>query len=175
MIIAIFGISGVGKSHLTEQLNQHLPDNIATSASNLIKNKSGVTNPKKLAPEDIIKNQYSLIASITEIRKTNPKKTITIEMHTSLILEGKIIDIEKSCFLKMGIEKAIFLYEKPKNIEQRIQSDKSKHRELKHIDEIKSWQEYNLKRFRYISSSLAIPSIVVSPDKVAKIVTFISD
>lgn len=142
MHIGVFGISGTGKTTLTQAFLQDKPDYFGTSASYLIANAGNNIDHKSLNREKISKNQDVLINKYNKL-KTNYPNTI-IELHNVIEVDDGLSLIPPKVLLDLNLDLIFFLYTESDEILKRRILDKNKARKIVSREELKRIQELSL-------------------------------
>jgi adenylate kinase len=157
MKIGIFGLSGVGKSSLTNRIISQNSDYVVTSASKLIKQASHKTLLKNLNSPVVEKNQSVLINEFENLCKINRKKAVIIELHNVIETRDDVIQIEDDVFHNLKLDVAFFITRPAEIIlSQRLQ-DESRIRVNTTTEKINLLQENALKRFTNTFNDIGIP------------------
>lgn len=159
-IIALAGLSGVGKTTLIHQVIDpriivHL------SASDLIKNQIKLENEgdktsEMLRTGNITNNQDRLVTAFTTI-VSSIREHIILDCHTIIDTPVEIQKISIEVFRAMEITDFIFLSIDPIKLYQRREKDKIRLRPIRTIEEIELQQKISLQLARQIAEALCIP------------------
>jgi len=163
MIIGLFGLSGSGKTTITEKIKQKYPNFYCTSASKILKDFNRPILKKDLIKNVLDKNQEILLYGLNEISKKY--ENIFIELHS--VIEDKdnhIYFVEKKDLISLKLDYVYILDIPPKKILKRRILDLKKQRNLLSIDELKILSEFQKKylmeifpdRFKLIKSDKEI-------------------
>jgi len=128
MIIALFGLSGSGKSSLSKKFCLHHPTFISASASKIISNTKHSISLADLNPEIVANNQHALIIGFSDFCNKHPHKNIIIEVHNLIETKDGIIDIDNAVFTKLNIDVACFLSPSPFLLYDQRRNDKNRAR-----------------------------------------------
>ncbi|MDI1276931.1 AAA family ATPase [Methylobacter sp.] len=142
MHIGIFGISGTGKTTLTQVFLQDKLDYFGTSASYLIANAGNDINYKVLNQDKISRNQKALINKYDELKKNHPNTII--ELHNVIEVNDGLSLIPPEILLDLNLDLIFFLYTEPDEILKRRFLDKKKSRKIVAQEELKRIQELSL-------------------------------
>lgn len=142
MHIGIFGISGTGKTTLTQVFLRNNLDYFGTSASYLIANAGNDINYKLLDQDKISRNQNALINKYDELKIDHPNTII--ELHTVIEVEDGLSLISPEVLLNLNLDLIFFLYTEPDEILKRRILDKKKSRKIVTREELKRIQELSL-------------------------------
>ena len=171
MHIGIFGVSGTGKTTLTQAFLQDKPDYFGTSASYLIASAGNDTSYKLLNKEKISSNQDTLINKYNELKINHPNTII--ELHNIIELGDGISLIPPEVLLALNLDFIFFLYTEPGEILKRRILDKNKIRKIVTRVELKKIQELSLKHLTSIFGETNIH--VLSGEDAAKQLNYILD
>lgn len=166
-IIAVVGVSGVGKStflrNLKDQVNfQHL------QASEIITRQMLELNQVQCDSEflryaNIDNNQALLVSGFK--RLCDPEAQIVIlDGHTVIDTPGGLVDIDSLVFQEIGIVHLVCLAENPYEIVRRRQADFSRSRPNRSLIQIEQYQNQAQIRGFQIALSLKIPFTILPSD-----------
>lgn len=161
-IIAVFGVSGVGKSTLIKGFIKDHTEYAHIQAGTLIKRalKEVPRDKLRLAdPETIIKNQYLLIEEFW--------KDIREHEHSFVIFDGHSIIDTGSTFIKVPSDiiqalkpcKIIFIEDDPQHIHSRRKNDTTRNRSKVSVDQIKAEQDTAAKQAKRYAAIMEVPFI----------------
>jgi len=157
MKIGIFGLSGVGKSYLTNRILSQNSDYAVTSASKLIKQASHKTLLKDLNSPVVEENQSVLINEFEYFCKINRKKSVIIELHNVIETRDDVIQIEDDVFHNLKLDVAFFITRPAEIISSQRLQDESRIRVNTTTEKINLLQENALKRFKSTFNDIGIP------------------
>lgn len=164
MHIGIFGISGTGKTTLTNDFLHDKPGFFGTSASYLIANAGNDINYKSLNQDKISRNQDDLIIKYNEL-KIEHQNTI-LELHNVIEIGSGLSLIQPEILLALNLDIIFFLYTKPDEILKRRILDKTKSRKIITEKELSEIQELSLKNLISIFGEEKVH--ILSGDNVVK-------
>ncbi|WP_149541214.1 ATP-binding protein [Siccirubricoccus phaeus] len=145
-VVAVVGLSGVGKSTLLQKLNEgqifrHF------QASVLIREQKAAMN--EMSAQDILRlgniedNQRLLVEGFKRATD-NMTGLIVLDGHTIIDTPAGIVVIHPDVFRDMGVSRFVFVYEDPAVIALRRAGDSSRKRPLRTEDELREQQEMAL-------------------------------
>lgn len=159
-IIAVFGISGVGKSTLIGGVIKDHPEYAHIQAGTLIKRalKDVPRDKLRLAdPEKIIKNQSLLIEEFWNDIQEYGYSCVIFDGH-SIIDTGKtLIEVPTDIIAALKPCKIIFVYDDPQNIHSRRKNDDTRKRSDASVDQIKDEQDRAMKQAECYATALDVP------------------
>jgi adenylate kinase len=168
-IVALVGISGVGKSTLLKAVAdsvqfQHL------QASALIKeareaNTRYSVSSDDLGRADISDNQALLVRGFENARSPN-MPLIVIDGHTVIDTPGGLIRIEPPVFAALGVTQFIFLADDPQAISLRREKDQSRTRPKRSPEELEEYQTQALLNAFAAARHLDVPLSVFTISQV---------
>lgn len=168
-VIALVGISGVGKSALLAALSrntgfQHL------QASGLIREarSSDTTGPvagDSLRLADIDENQRLLVEGFNRAR-LREAPLIVLDGHTVIDAPAGLQFIAPEVFAAIGITRFVFLADLPAEIHRRRVGDASRNRPARTVAELEAHQNLALQQTLKVSLRMSIPVVVVMPTHV---------
>ncbi|MCT8970708.1 ATP-binding protein [Microbaculum marinisediminis] len=174
-VIALTGISGVGKSTLVRTLAASIPlEHLQASA--LIAEGRNVTGiaitQDQLRLIDIDENQRFLVEGFK--RKTKSSSGLVIlDGHTVIEKDNELILVRPAVFQAICISGMVFLADNPSAIAERRRCDESRKRPLESIEEIRRIQEIAQEHAIAICRFLSIELYVYRPDEIAAITAII--
>lgn len=166
-VIALVGLSGVGKSTLLSSLLplvrfQHL------QASALIKAERELLNLRKLSldtlrNEDIGVNQQLLIAGFTRAIDLQTG-IVVLDGHSVIDSSAGLVPIGATVFRALGVSRMVFLADDPAHISERRQADANRKRPDRTPSELRQQQEQALLDAFRISLELKVPLGIITPN-----------
>jgi adenylate kinase len=165
-IVAVTGLSGVGKTTFLRRLQTELPFR-HLQAGSLIKTARDSVQIDTMARDelrhlDIDENQKLLVAAFRSEITAGDKLTI-LDGHTLIEHEANVSLVSAHVFAAMGINAMIFLRDDPASILARRQSDATRKRPILSLQELKQRQEMALEQGNAIAQSIEIPFWQMSP------------
>jgi len=164
-IIAVVGVSGVGKSTLLKKLQskfsfQHL------QASDVIRQQKQYKKNQSLSAEalrqsNIDENQSFLISGFEHLRDPNAQ-IVVLDGHVVIDSPTGLVDIDSAVFKSMGVTHLVCLVEDPHEILRRRKSDIARARPERSLNYIEQYQVHAQGVGFKISLSLGIPFTVLS-------------
>jgi adenylate kinase len=144
MIIGLFGLSGSGKTTITQKIKQKYPSFYCTSASKILKDFNRPILQKDLITNVLDRNQEILLYGLNEISKKH--KNIFIELHS--VIEDKdnqIYFVEKNKLISLKLDYVYILDIPAEEILKRRRLDLNKQRNLLSVDDLKKLSELQKK------------------------------
>lgn len=164
-IIAVFGISGVGKSTLIEGFIKDHPEYAHIQAGTLIRQalKNIPRDKLRIADTDtIIKNQHLLIDEFWKEIKENCYSSIIFDGHSIIDTGAVLIEIPISIIEAIKPQKIIFIQDEPQHIFLRRKADMTRQRAEKSLEQIKEEQDRAIKQARYYAETIKIPFAAIT-------------
>lgn len=165
-VIALVGISGVGKSTLLRTAAafvpfQHLQASaLIKEAKELLSSDAVVTDDLRTA--DITHNQALLVKGFSNAR--NPaERLIVLDGHTVIDTPAGLITIEPSVFSALGVTEFIFVADDPKSILSRRANDQSRNRPERSVLELAHHQEQAVLTAFAAALKLRTPLHILTP------------
>src|SRR5271155_3811835 len=167
-VVALTGISGVGKSTLIKTLAASVPLK-HLQASALIKegrraSGDAVLTPDQLRLVDIDENQQFLVRGFRLSIGTS-KRLVILDGHTVIERNGDLIRIDARVFGAIGIDSMIFLADDPDAIAKRRHNDTTRNRPVTSVDDLRLIQEEAQNHAVAICQALGIPLHTFRPDQ----------
>lgn len=161
MHIGIFGLSGVGKTTLTNRLARMDKRFVVISASSLIKDRGGMIQYDELDRDRVFSNQNVLVDAYREFKVIH--KNTMIELHSVIESEEGVIEIEPQVLRGLELDMAFFLKLEPGLLSERRRLDLKKKRRVADVLELECLQEQAIKicrvalgeKLRIVNSELA--------------------
>jgi adenylate kinase len=171
-VLALVGLSGVGKSTLISELEKALPLRHFT-ASDLIKSElafrsSHVASSEELRVGAVTDNQVLLMAAFS---RSTTKLDGLVVLDAHVVIDGAcgLIDIAASVFGDLGVQHMLFIEAAPEEIAERRRNDTGRSRPTRSAEEIGAHQEHAITRARTITAELGIPLTVINANDKAKV------
>lgn len=142
-IVAVLGISGVGKSTMVRSFVEKYPAVLSVSASELLKHQLSENNSEKLrtaASTTVLANQNHLAMAFTDFRGASYDKNIIFDGHSIIDNEEGVIVIPTSIYEAIDPSIIIFIEEAPATIAVRRQADSSRQRPKRRTQELGAQQ-----------------------------------
>lgn len=171
-VIALTGVSGVGKSTLIKTLVASNPHK-HLQASALIKegrHASGdvTVTLDQLRLVDIDENQQFLIRGF-QLQAGASTGLVILDGHTVIEQDHELTRIDARVFGAIGIDSMIFLADDPESIAKRRRNDTARKRPVPSVDGIRLIQEEARAQAITICRELDIPLHIFHPDQTALI------
>ena len=167
-IIAVFGVSGVGKSTLINSFIELNPSWAHLQAGDLIRTELKNVDRDKLrlkGNEAILKNQYLMIDAFwKEVEAKNLSKII-FDGHSIIDTGDGVVEIPVEVIKAIKPTKILFIQVDGEIVLNRRSQDSSRDRPILSKEQIEVQQEYALKQADMYSKALSIPiSIITNPE-----------
>lgn len=135
MIIGLFGLSGSGKTHLSNEFKDKHEDFFCTSASNLLKASKRPISLKHLDTTTLELNQLFLIERLAQLKKVHKK--VLIELHAVMENKnGEYYKVPKQILNLLNLDLMIFLDTPVNQILKQRNEDTTKIRPYKNIEQL---------------------------------------
>lgn len=173
MVVALTGISGVGKSTLVEAVSSLIPLH-HFQASALIKEGRDTTLGVAAVAHDHLRlantdeNQMLLVRGFRR-RAVNVSGLVILDGHTMIEKDDRLMPIAKTVFEEIGISAMIFLEDDPAFILERRRGDTSRSRPLPSIERLKATQDAALRQAAELCEVLEIQLHVRGPSEIEAI------
>jgi len=171
-VIALTGVSGVGKSTLIKTLAasirlEHL------QASALIKEGRHASGDAALTQDqlrlvDIDENQQFLVRGF-RLKAGTSTGLVILDGHTVIEMDEGLTPIDARVFGAIGIDSMIFLADDPEAITRRRRNDTTRKRPVRSVDNLLRIQEEAESHAATICRELDIPLYIFRPDQSALI------
>lgn len=175
-IVALVGLSGVGKSTFISSLKDQI-DFQYLSASLLIKNQKKLLQNLNLKGDDlrfgdINDNQKLLIDGFKKAHKVEADLTI-LDGHTVIDTPDCLIEIEPVVFKEIGVENFILLTETAEVISERRKLDQSRNRPILSVKELIEHQEISVNATAKAALDCRIPLLIVTSEQIKTVVNIL--
>lgn len=163
-VIALFGISGVGKTHLARRIVRARPDLLRLSASALLKSTFHTTGEKlRTAPSsDVVNNQSALASALAAAREGCWQRPVLLEAHAVIDNDCELIDVPLRVMEAIGVAGILSLAAPSAEIETRRRRDR-RTRPARSAAELERQQQRSLAVSRRFAQKLGVPFEVVEP------------
>lgn len=173
-VIAVFGISGVGKTFLVsrfvadQQAFQHL------QAGELIRDAIRMTpgSPESLrtaAVERVLNNQEFLVSAFARFREENPLTHVIFDGHSVIDNDSCLLDIPVDVVRRLDPDRLVFIQDSPEKILQRRAADDSRVRPIRSSDELGRHQDRAWMVCQEYAQTLSLPLDLVPADDLARL------
>ena len=171
-VVALTGLSGVGKTSLIEGLAASVPLE-HLQASSLIKEGRRAVGEAAISQDqlrlvDIDENQILLVRGFN-IKAKASRGLIVLDGHTVIERDDGLTRIDARVFGAIGINSMIFLADHPEAIARRRCNDTARKRPVPSVDGLRLIQEEAREHAATICLALGIPLHVWRPDESALI------
>lgn len=167
--IAIFGISGVGKSTLINYFIKNSPEWTHLQAGQLIKAELKNIDHDKLrleGNEAILKNQYLMIDAFWREIDTKQLSKVIFDGHSIIDTGRDILDIPVDVIQALKPDKLVFIKVAPSTVLTRRTNDNSRDRPVLLEEQIEDQQNRALRQVEIYSAALSVPvEILENPEQ----------
>ena len=176
-VIALVGLSGVGKTSALNALSNHRSFQ-HLGASQLIREGRQLEDKpealESLRNSNISQNQRLLTAGFRRVIDSQATH-IVLDGHTVIETPSGLIAIDPEVFQELGITKFIFLSATPVVIASRRKADATRNRPIPPLDQIRIYQEAALLAAFNICVKLEIPLSIILPNEINSLEHLIFD
>lgn len=163
-VVAIFGISGVGKSWLIERYAEDIPV-LHVVASQLLRDAKTSLSGEKVTSEDlrkgaVVSNQALLIKAFSHVRNT-ATQPIIFDGHCIVDDGVELIEIPAEVIVGLQVSHLVFIEGSAKGIAMRRQNDLTRERPVRSEAELTHHQRQAKAVCEAYSKSLGLPLIIV--------------
>lgn len=164
-VIAVFGLSGVGKSHMIGKFVRGHPHFLHAQASQLIKSalgdrSLGAERLRTAAANDILKNQELLVEAFGEVRRNAKETPIIFDGHSVIYNDAELVRIPVEVVRRIEPALLIFLRAEPAEISTRRALDPAKKRPARTHEQLMHEQSIALEMCEDYATTLQVPLAV---------------
>ncbi len=163
-VVAVLGISGVGKTTMVSAFTQGHPWVHSIRASALLKEVAAVDDVEILrtaSAADIRANQDRLALAFSELRRRHPDHHIIFEGHSLIDNDEGVVVVPTTTFVKLSPDLIIFLEDSADAILTRRLADAGRIRPRRSTEEISAHQQAAKEAALCYSAALAIPHVII--------------
>lgn len=168
-IVALVGISGVGKSTLLKAALDHVPFQHLQASALIKAAKEAITTSPVAADDlrqaDINDNQALLVHGFGSARSPD-EPLIVLDGHTVIDTPSGLVGIEPRVFAELGVTRFIFLADDPAAISLRREKDQSRSRPRRSTEELEEHQMQALLNAFVAARHLDVPLLVFTVSQV---------
>jgi adenylate kinase len=161
-IIAVLGISGVGKSNLVEKAAQQR-NLLHLKASDLIKARlAWPQSSEQLRQGTVLDNQAHMLAEFADRIAATDHNIIVFDGHGLIDSPGGLVEIPLSVFRAIQPNAIVFVEDVPAVIATRRTADTDRVRPARSVIELAQQQSLAKVRAAYFAQSLGVPSHAIT-------------
>ena len=167
-VIAVFGVSGVGKSTLLGKIAAECPSKILhLQAGQLIKDRQRITDSEKIRTvkaEKIIDNQNDLIEEFYQKCNISSASLVLFDGHCIVDNNIDLVPIPVSVIKALTPKHLVFVHDNPEKITARCLGDSSRQRPVRTAAYVDNAQKRAIDTCREYEKILGIPLDLILPD-----------
>jgi len=176
-IVALLGLSGVGKSTVLNSFTSVAFQHIQASA--IIKERRAKLEDEALSNDDprkfpIDDNQQLLIEGFKDTLQPSPSLAI-LDGHSAIETKSGVVLIEPSVFAAIGVQHIVFLADHPSALAKRRDRDPSRRRPPASEQQLRALQDMALAQAAVIARELDIPMTMLRPSQSRMLVKLLSE
>lgn len=159
-VVAVLGISGVGKSTMISAFTQRHPSVLGVGASALLKQATAVMDTETLrtaAVSDIHANQQRLVSTFSDLRLRNPERHVIFDGHSLIDNDQGLVIVPTDVFVGLAPNRIVFIEDNADAILTRRLADASRIRPRRSAEEIAAHQRMAKEAACGYAVKLAIP------------------
>lgn len=170
-VVAVVGLSGVGKTSLITRIASELPLK-HIQASTIIKQEQAMRQTEALTSEqlrlgDVLQNQFLLIDGFHRaIGGTD--KLIVLDGHVLIDGRDGVVEVPTDVFRRIGCQQFLIIEDEANRIYERRRSDSSRSRPVRSLAELCDQQRHSTQWAKQIASELCIRCSVLRPSDISK-------
>lgn len=138
-VIGVFGVSGVGKTTLISEVVRDEPVWQRVSAGSLIQEYLPEVERdafRSLSRDRILDNQEAIVRGLSAKRNEGASEGILFDGHLLIDSGQDLVEIPFDIIRRLMLDAMLYVHDAPDQIAQRRQSDSSRHRAQRSIEEI---------------------------------------
>lgn len=157
LMVAVFGVSGVGKSWLATGYAESHNDTLYIEASGLLRARLGKTSEelRTEAMSDFERNQMTLVEAFHAERSNSTSKVILLDAHCVIDGRNGFLDVPESTIFSIDPCQIIFVEDSPEAILARRQSD-TRTRPPRSVEQIHEYQTRSLRVAEKLASASGV-------------------
>jgi adenylate kinase len=173
-IVAVIGISGVGKSTIIDRAGRRAPL-LHLKASDLIKARLAEPHTsEELRRGAVLDNQRLMLEEFATRIATCDQDTVIFDGHSLIDTPAGLLEIPLAVFAAIKPDLIVFIEDAPETIHARRASDSSRVRPNRDPSELTRQQRYARCRTASFASELHIPFHVLASDDVSALLALIA-
>lgn len=168
-IVAVFGVSGVGKSTLIQNFIAEHKEWLHLQAGSLIKEALRSVDRDQLrlvGNDELMVNQRLMIGEFWKAVDAEPNQNIIFDGHSVIDTGGGLVKIPEDIIEALNPTALIFVESQPANIKARREADTSRKRPLLSSEAINTQQSSAYEQVLHYANMLNIPIHKVKADDV---------
>ncbi|WP_147020089.1 ATP-binding protein [Methylorubrum extorquens] len=173
-LVVLLGISGVGKSFLTQRISERRPDLLYLSAGNLLREALKV-DPEQLRTSKrnvILANQLMLSEAVRRARSGRWQKTVLLEAHSIIDNDRELIEVPLNTISNLEVAGIVLVEDHASQIKRRRETD-TRSRPHRGLRELKDQQQQSSDAATRYAIALNAPIQKVSSGDAATTLDFI--
>jgi adenylate kinase len=163
-VVAVLGISGVGKTTMVSTFTRHHPWAHSVRASALLNEAVEITDTEALrtASASVIHaNQDRLTSAFSELRRRHPDRHIIFDGHSLIDNDKGLVIVPPATFVKLAPNLIVFLEEDANTILARRLADVDRVRPRRSAEEIAAHQYAAKEVALEYGATLTIPCLII--------------
>lgn len=165
-VVAVLGISGVGKTTMVSAFTRRHPWAHSVRASALLKEAAAVTDTEALrtaSASDIHANQNQLVSAFSDLRRLHPDRHIIFDGHSLIDNNDGLVIVPTAVFINLAPDLIVFLEDNPETILARRLADVGRMRPTRSAEEIAAHQQAAKEAAIRYGVALGVSCFVVRP------------
>lgn len=163
-VVAVLGISGVGKTTMVSTFIRHHPWAHSVRGSALLKEASAVSDTEALrtaSASDIQANQDRLTSAFSELRRRHPDRHIIFDGHSLIDNDNGLVIVPTATFAQLAPSLILFVEDDPNAILTRRLADVRRVRPRRSVNEIAAHQHTAKETALGYGYALCIPCVAI--------------
>lgn len=177
-VVALVGVSGVGKSSLLSRLTSECSF-LHLQAGKLIKQEKEIAMRSEVSSEDLrlgcVTENQSLLVDGFRRATEGVNGLVVLDGHTVIDGSDGLVEVPSYVFASLKLQHLVFLQEEPRTILDRRAGDAVRRRPQRSVEELYSHQLAGLSAATKIALELNIPMTIITPSHSREFLVVLKD
>jgi adenylate kinase len=162
LVIAVFGISGVGKTSIIREYLSEDRSAVHLNAGELLgSSRRNLAHGVASSMESIIESQWSIVEKFTSVKNETGRGIILFDAHSVIDRNGITVPVPVDVIAALGLDGILLVLAKEEEILKRRAKDASKWRPIYPIGKIIHLQRSAVEACQFYATALSVPMIKV--------------
>jgi adenylate kinase/deoxycytidine triphosphate deaminase len=170
-VVCVFGVSGVGKSHLVRSLVAEMRGWVQVTAGELLQQATKVEgNSLRTADRSkILRNQQLFAGAFASAKRQYSGTNLLVDAHSVINNDQEIVRVPVETVDSIGPELLVFVCDEPENIARRRLQDTDRDRPARSAQQIAEEQRIALENCEHFAAVLNVPLLSLKPGEIGKL------